>query len=484
MAADEIGAPAGEIGAPAGGIGAPAGGVGAPAARRRRVPTSLRTRMTLATALAVAALSVGMAAFAYLAQRSATYHAVDGVLATQFAGYAGGYGADTDHDHDNVRLPDGTGPDGIVAALVHADGTVVRPPTATVTLQVPEQVRALARTGGPGRTFTLAGDDEYRAYAAPVAPGVAVLLAAPLTRQIRSLHRLGWELTIAALVAVGVAALLGWLVSRAALAPLRRLTRMAERVAATRDLDHRIEEPRRDELGRLAGSMNAMLAALGDSVRTQRQLVADASHELRTPLTSLQTNAEVFRRSAELSPLERSRLAEEVVEQVGELTRLVADITELGRGDQPPAHPEDVDVDDVVAAELGRARRHWPEIAFAAELRPVTVPGERGGLARAVANLLDNAAKFSPNGGPVEIVLTGRTLVVRDHGAGIPAEDLGHVFDRFYRSANARGRPGSGLGLAIVRQVAQSLGGSVSATLPPGGGTEVVLDLGPHATAR
>jgi two-component system, OmpR family, sensor histidine kinase MprB len=451
---------------------------------RRRVPTSLRTRMTLATALAVAALSVGMAAFAYLAQRAAMYDTVDGVLQSQLDGYVGGYAVDTDHDHDNIRLPNGTGPDGIVGILVHADGTAVRPSTATVELPVPDQVRALARSGGPAQSFTLGGDDQLRALAAPVGPGVAVLLAAPLTEQAGSLHRLGWELLLAALVAVVAAALLGWLVSRAALAPLRRLTRMAERVAATRDLGHRIQEPRRDELGRLATSMNAMLAALGESVRTQRQLVADASHELRTPLTSLQTNAEVFRRSADLSPAERERLADEVVEQVGELARLVADVTELARGDQPPVDPDDVAVDDVVAAELGRARRHWPAIAFAADLQPVTVPGVRSRLARAVANLLDNAAKFSPDGGPVEIRLSGRTLVVRDHGAGIPAADLGHVFDRFYRSANARGRPGSGLGLAIVRQVAESLGGSVAATQPAAGGTEIVLDLGPRATAR
>jgi two-component system sensor histidine kinase MprB len=458
--------------------------LGTPPARRRRRPTSLRTRMTLATALAVAALSVGMAAFAYLAQRAAMYNTVDGVLQSQLDGYLGGYGADTDHDHDNVRLPNGTGPDGIVGVLVHADGTVVRPTTTTIVLPVPAQVAALARSGGPAQVFMVGADDQLRALAAPVAPGAAVLLAAPLAEQQRSLHRLGWELMLAALVAVVAAALLGWLVSRAALAPLRRLTRLAERVAATRDLDQRIEEPRRDELGRLAGSMNAMLAALGDSVRVQRQLVADASHELRTPLTSLQTNAEVFRRSADLTPLDRARLADEVVEQVGELARLVADVTELARGDQRPAHLEDIDVDDVVAAEVGRARRHWPQIAFAADLQPVTVPGVRGRLARAVANLLDNAAKFSPEGSPVEVRLRGRTLVVRDHGPGIPAEDLGHVFDRFYRSANARGRPGSGLGLAIVRQVAEAHGGSVSATLPPTGGTEIVLDLGPGATAR
>jgi two-component system sensor histidine kinase MprB len=219
-----------------------------------------------------------------------------------------------------------------------------------------------------------------------------------------------------------------------------------------------------------------MLEALSSSQQAQRQLVADASHELRTPLTSLRTNIEVLSSDA-LPPEDRERLLADVVAQLSELTLLVSDLVDLARGDEPAAVPEDVRLDLLVADAIERARRHAPDKTFFTELEPSLVEGVPGRLDRAVANLIDNAAKWSPAGGQIEVTVRGGEVSVRDHGPGIAESDLPHVFDRFYRAPAARGLPGSGLGLAIVRQVAESHGGTIVAERANGGGARMRLTL-------
>ncbi len=272
--------------------------------------------------------------------------------------------------------------------------------------------------------------------------------------------------------------MLGLGVARAVLAPVRRLTEAAEDVSETRDLSRRIDVGGRDELSRLAATFNTMLAALEDSARAQRQLVADASHELRTPLTSLRTNIEVLSRADTLPSGERGKLLHDVTEQLGEMTALIAELVELARGDQAPSEPEDVRLDLATADAIERTRRNRPGIVFRAELEETMVRGVPPTIERAISNLLDNAAKWSPPGGEVEVAVRDGEVSVRDHGPGIGAEDLPFVFDRFYRADSARGMPGSGLGLAIVRQVAESHGGSVTAEAAEGGGTRLRLRLG------
>jgi two-component system sensor histidine kinase MprB len=220
-----------------------------------------------------------------------------------------------------------------------------------------------------------------------------------------------------------------------------------------------------------------MLSALEDSTRKQRQLVADASHELRTPLTSLRTNIEVLAGERTLPAGERERLLIDVVEQLGEMTTLIAELIELARAEQPPVEPEDVRLDLVAADAVERTRRNRPGVEFETDLEESLVYGVPSTIERAVANLLDNAAKWSPPGGPVEVAVRDCTVTVRDHGPGIAEEDLPFVFDRFYRARSARGLPGSGLGLAIVRQVAESHGGEVVAERAEGGGTRMTLRL-------
>jgi two-component system sensor histidine kinase MprB len=231
-------------------------------------------------------------------------------------------------------------------------------------------------------------------------------------------------------------------------------------------------------------SFNAMLDALGRSmsaldasVHAQRQLVADASHELRTPVTSLRTNIEILQQAHDIDAAQRQQLYADVVEQIEELTLLIGDLIDLARGEEPPAATEDVRLDTIVRESIERARRRSPETPFQESLQPTVLLGVPARLGRAVNNLLDNALKYGPHGAPVEIELADGELVVRDHGPGIAAEDLPHVFDRFYRGAEARGRPGSGLGLAIVRQVIEQHGGTVAATAATGGGAAMRVRL-------
>jgi two-component system, OmpR family, sensor histidine kinase MprB len=276
---------------------------------------------------------------------------------------------------------------------------------------------------------------------------------------------------------IALAVALGRLVSRNVVAPIVHVTDAARHIAATEDLGRRIEVETNDEVGELAEHFNAMLDTLERSVAAQRQLVADASHELRTPITSLRTNIEVLAESEALPADERARLLADVEEQTTELGMLVADLIELARGDEPRSETEDVRLDHLVNESLARARRHAPKVHFEAVLSPAVVEGTRERLTRAVNNLLDNAAKHSPEGGVVEVVADVHGLRVRDHGTGVDPDDLPHLFDRFYRGASSRGRPGSGLGLAIVRQVAEQHGGSVRAANASVGGAEFVLEL-------
>jgi two-component system, OmpR family, sensor histidine kinase MprB len=317
-----------------------------------------------------------------------------------------------------------------------------------------------------------------RVLTVPLEKGYALQIARPLAEVDSALGRIRRWLLLVALAGIGTAALLSLIVARAVLAPVRRLTQTAEDVTETRDLSRRIDESgSRDELSRLASTFNTMLAALEDSARAQRQLVSDASHELRTPLTSLRTNIEVLTRDDVLAPNEREHLLRDVAEQLLEMTALVSELVELARGDEPPANPEDVRLDLVAAEAIDRTKRNRPGVTFKPQLEETLVRGVPSTIERAVSNLLDNAAKWSPPGGEVDVVVRNGELAVRDRGPGIAAEDVPFIFDRFYRAPSARSMPGSGLGLAIVRQVADSHGGTISVEAAEGGGTRMRLCL-------
>jgi two-component system sensor histidine kinase MprB len=339
-----------------------------------------------------------------------------------------------------------------------------------------------------------------------IGPHLAVEVAAPLASVNNELGKIKLWLLLVGFGGIGIASIAGFLVARAALAPVRELSDTAERVRETRDLTQRIKVEGSDELSRLASTFNGMLQSLDEAAGRQRRLVQDASHELRTPLTSLRTNIELLAtRGDELAPDERTQLLHDVVDQLGEMTLLIGELTELARGeDQDPEH-EELRLDLVAQEAIRRTARNHPEVPIVAELDPTTIVGVPANLERAIGNLLDNAAKWSPAGKPVDVRLADGELTVRDRGPGIAESDLPHIFERFYRveksrdrarggagiglaivrqlvegfyrATSARGMPGSGLGLAIVRQVAEAHGGTVSAEPAPDGGTLMRLRI-------
>jgi two-component system sensor histidine kinase MprB len=370
----------------------------------------------------------------------------------------------------------------LYAQLVPANGEVVRPRDPALALSVSPDARAVAR-GEQDAFFSDAKPDgtHVRVYTAQTERGEAIQVARPLGDTDETLNDLALILAAVTLGGVALAAGLGYTVSRAALAPVARLSAAAEQVAATHDLSRRIDPRGGDELGRLAESFNTMLTALERSVQAQRQLVADASHELRTPLTSLRTNIEVLATSDGLPDEQRERLLADVIGELGELTALVGDLVDLARGVEAREEtPAPLRLDRLVESAVERAQARSPSTRFRLEAEPCTVSAVEAALERAIANLLDNAVKWSPPGGPVEVLVSPDGEVsVRDHGPGIDPEDQPYVFDRFYRSAAARNLPGSGLGLAIVRQIVEADGGTVQAERAPGGGAVLRLRLPP-----
>lgn len=308
--------------------------------------------------------------------------------------------------------------------------------------------------------------------------GVGIVAALPLVGVDHQLHTLRIAFFFLVLAGLALTVLVAWGAVRRTLRPVQSLTETAEEIAETKDLTLRIESAGNDELGRLAASFNTMLDALERSLDQQRQLVMDASHELRTPLASLRTNVEVLHDVDRLTPAQRQALLAGIVSQLEELTGLVADVVELARGDAPASTFEDIAWDDVVERTVERARRHWPTVTFRSHTAPVVVRGVASRLERAVANMIDNAGKFSPANSVVDIELapTG-VLTVADRGPGVPDDALPHVFDRFYRADEARALPGSGLGLAIVKQVVDSLGGAIDLHNRPDGGAVATMTL-------
>jgi two-component system sensor histidine kinase MprB len=368
-------------------------------------------------------------------------------------------------------------------------------------LRVADADRAVAAGRSPEALHDTTGSDGagYRVITRPLAgpPGVerglAVSVARPLSEVDATLRALTWVLLITGAAGTTGAAAVGAVLARAGLRPVDRLTQAAEHIARTEDLSVRIPVTGDDEVARLSRSFNSMTAALASSRELQQQLIADAGHELRTPLTSLRTNIELLVRSEEtgrpLPARDRRELMESVTAQLGELAALIGDLQELSRPEAAAGsgRPGPAGLHDTVARAVARARPRARGLPIVAELEPWYVRADPTALERAVVNLLDNAVKFGGAGtrgadgareaAGVEVVLRNGVLSIRDHGPGIPPEDLPHVFERFWRSPGARGLPGSGLGLSIVARTVRECGGDIRLRPAPGGGTEALLTL-------
>ncbi|MDQ5833825.1 MAG: HAMP domain-containing histidine kinase, partial [Actinomycetota bacterium] len=348
-------------------------------------------------------------------------------------------------------------------------------------LPVRARAREIAETGEGEDLADLTADGVHVRVLTSALPGGlgALQVARPLDEVDRQLDQIVLVLVLVGAAGIALGAGLGALVARTALAPVARFTRRSEELAANPDPSQRMEVSGRDELARLAGSFNTTLDALERSVEAQRQLVADASHELRTPIASLRANIQTLEQADRLPRHELESLRADVVSELDELTALVADIVELARGAKPGELTDDVRVDRIVEEVVARAEsRVHDRVSFEVSVEPTLVHGNPQRIQRALSNLVDNATKWSPPGGTVELGLRGGELTVRDQGPGFAEADLAHVFERFYRAQDARGMPGSGLGLAIVRQAAEEHGGRAEAANAPGGGALVRVSFG------
>ncbi|MGV9710810.1 ATP-binding protein [Gordonia sp. NPDC003424] len=445
---------------------------------------SLKTRVTILSATVVLVSVSLMAAAAYFVVYRAMYNEVDSQLESR----ADGMTALAKSGLLNER------PESLVTGTVFSTNislALVRPDGRTYLIgSVPfEDVeRQVARSTNPpgGQNQSLRTVHNQRVLARKLDDGNTLVLAQSLLHTDRVLKRLAWVLLVVGGGGVALAALAGTTVARAGLRPVARLTRAAERVARTQDLTP-IPVSGNDELARLTESFNTMLRALASSRDQQARLVADAGHELRTPLTSLRTNLELLIASSApgapaMPAQDMIELRSDVMAQIEELSTLVGDLVDLAREDAPAVVHEEVDLAEVVTTALERVRRRRSDVDFQVSLEPWYVFGEDHGLSRAVLNLLDNAAKWSPRGRPVEVTLRQidtavAELTVADAGPGIPEEDRELVFERFYRSTQSRSMPGSGLGLAIVRQVVTRHGGTVWAEQSHLGGALIRMTL-------
>lgn len=349
----------------------------------------------------------------------------------------------------------------------------------TISLGAPELAVAAGTSDHVVRTIVAEGGVRYRVATVSAGDGQGLVLAQPLAPQDKILAKLAVVMSVFGGLGVVVAAVAGWAVARNGLRPVRRLTADVERIARTEDLTP-LEVEGHDEIARLARAFNQMLTALAASRDRQRRLVADAGHELRTPLTSLRTNLDLLSQAdgaGGLPPEAHQELLADVRAQTEELTTLIGDLVELARDEPMTLVLEQVELSEVADRALARVRRRAPGVTFETDLTPWWVEGDAAALERAVANLLDNAVKWSPAGGTIRVALREGVLTVEDEGPGIAEEDLPHVFERFYRSEESRAMPGSGLGLSIVHRVVERHAGTVTAGAGPSGGALLTVSL-------
>ncbi|MBS2540022.1 HAMP domain-containing histidine kinase [Catenulispora sp. NF23] len=465
----------------------------------------LRTRITALVMVAVG-LSVALASIAgWVTVRNQILSQMDTTLSSHATQIAKEVQIQEDNQtklqvKGNLDVPLYTDTEVVV---FDSDGVInyIAPSTVIPSVQpIPADV-AVAQAGGTAsnfRTIVFGDGTKARAITVPVPPSEyspgtrqALLLAQSMHDTQQTLSRLSLVSILVGIAGIAVAGSAGITVGRAGLRPVDRLTEATEYVARTGDL-RPIEVQGTDELARLATSFNSMLTALARSQDHQRRLIADAGHELRTPLTSMRTNIDLLSQvfgggesehaapgsgPPRISDADRSELIADVRAQMEELSVLVGDLVELSRDAKPQAAPEPVNLGDVVRQAVDRVRRRAPGLKFDIQLQPWFLEGDPAALERAVTNLLDNAGKWSPEDGTVTVRLADGLLQVSDQGPGIAEEDMPHVFERFYRSTEARTMPGSGLGLAIVRQAAENHGGRVAAARAPSGGALLGLWL-------
>ena len=286
------------------------------------------------------------------------------------------------------------------------------------------------------------------------------------------------RLLLAGIFATLGAWVLGWLIAGRIAKPIRKLSAVASEVATSRDLSIAVPIHGTGEVSELGRSFSSMMNALSTSLEQQQRLVSDASHELRTPLTALRTNIESLELFDAIPEAERREMIRDIRLEVEELSTLTAELVDLATDQVQSA--EQIGTVDLLALTRDvaqRARRRSGRTFEVSDGGGNSIDGFSNQLLRAISNLVDNAIKYSPAGSSIEISVDGGSVRVRDHGPGISDKDLPHIFERFYRSIDARTAPGSGLGLAIVADAVTRHKGTVFAANAPDGGAIVGFDL-------
>ena len=450
---------------------------------------SLLGRFSRLTAAAVAVTALVLSISGYFAARYSLEHELDQELIAVASKTADSISSD-------VRGMGGLNNTALSAAnvlllLLRADTEVSRVPNEQVRLDWSDADLAIARTqmGYSARTALASDSLTYRVVAVPLtidATRYAVVLGRSMEPTLATLHLLRLMFALGGVTFIALSALAGYVSGKRVVQPLRDLSAAVTRVTETGDLVP-VGVHSSSEVGDLSRSFDIMMDSLRTSRERQRRLIADAGHELRTPLTSMRTNVELLiadENAGMLPPGARQEILGDVAAQLGEFTSLVGDLVQLSR-DELPRSPEPLDLSLVVSNAVARAQRRGHGLTFDVALESYAVIGDSNELERAVTNLLDNAVKFSPDGGTIHVALAGGTLTVADDGPGISDEDLPRIFDRFYRSDKARNTPGTGLGLSMVDHTISSHGGTVAAanaasghgavftiTLPPAPVTE------------
>jgi two-component system sensor histidine kinase MprB len=440
---------------------------------RAATSLSLRWRVMLLAMSMVAMVVVLMAVAVYAVVSAALYTDIDSQLQSraQLLIASGSLAADP------AKAIEGTAYSDVNAMLINPGRSIYTANQQGQTLPVGQPEKAVIQ-GELFMSRRTVGDQRVLAIHLP--NDSSLLISKSLQPTNAVMNKLKWVLLAVGGIGVVIAAVAGGMVARTGLRPVGQLTDAAERVARTDDL-RPIPVFGSDELARLTEAFNSMLRSLAESRERQARLVADAGHELKTPLTSLRTNVELLMASSApgAPPIPESEMADlrvDVIGQIEELSTLVGDLVDLTREDNPHGTAlEDVDMSEVIDRSLERVRRRRNDIHFDIDAIGWQVHGDAAGLSRAVLNLLDNAAKWSPAGGTVglrlrQVDVAHAEIVVSDEGPGIAPEERGLVFERFYRSTSARAMPGSGLGLAIVKQVVVKHGGviRVGETVPGG----------------
>jgi two-component system sensor histidine kinase MprB len=439
---------------------------------------TIRRRITVATAVAVAATIIVVSFGAFLAARRQVLEPIDDSLLARASIVARAPARSFPEnvfraDRGGVLLtPGGPGEfDAVYYQLIFPDGSLLD--IGRDNLSLPAPATSDIPPGRASLRSERMGDLHLRiATLERPGSGIVVQIARPLTEADQTLARLAVMLAVGGAIGIALAVGLGALVSRSAVRPIGDLEASVGAIAQSGRIDERVSTDGDDEVASLAGAFNGLLDRLEESKAQQVRLVRDAGHELRTPLTALRMNLEVLRRH-NIEGDERRAMLDAANAEVEELSDLVVEIVDVATDRYVEEPTTEVTLDEIVGRVVDRVQRRSGRTILVESDRSA-VEGRPDALERVVTNIVANADLWTPPDGVITITVRDGGVTVADEGPGFDPADLPHVFERFYRSDRSRSSGGSGLGLSIVEQIITDHGGTVFARNRDGGvGAEV-----------